>query len=242
MYNYSSWSPTTSSIAVATNENTNGYMLERSPSARTTLQAAFDLIPGEQEDEQLTADDSDIDCDELPESSLARVQSQEQLDRQDWETRGYQRTLNVGIPTSDDEDDGENNDPFPALMGELAITMSQKSLKASPTTDSTSTVSTDDYKQSPKAKQQKPEAKLTAKVTEIATAELKLSAPFQSISLPAISKQSTTTVATSSSTIASSTNATIPTIIHATPKSQSQSQEPQSDQQQEQQQQQQQTS
>lgn len=47
-YSYSSWSPaTTSTMIGATNENTNGYMLERSPSAKNTLQMAYELCPGE---------------------------------------------------------------------------------------------------------------------------------------------------------------------------------------------------
>lgn len=47
-YSYSSWSPTTTPAMMGTtNENTNGYMLERSASAKTTLQFAYDLLPGE---------------------------------------------------------------------------------------------------------------------------------------------------------------------------------------------------
>lgn len=43
-YNYSSWSPPAQS-----NDNTNGYMLERSISAKTTLQMAIDLCPDNEE-------------------------------------------------------------------------------------------------------------------------------------------------------------------------------------------------
>lgn len=39
-YNYSSWSPPAQS-----NDTTNGYMLERSQSAKNTLQLAFELCP-----------------------------------------------------------------------------------------------------------------------------------------------------------------------------------------------------
>lgn len=47
-YTYSSWSPTTTSTMMgATNENTNGYMLERSSSAKNTLQMAYELCPRE---------------------------------------------------------------------------------------------------------------------------------------------------------------------------------------------------
>lgn len=47
-YSYSSWSPTTTSSPMGTtNENTNGYMLERSSSAKNTLQLAFELCPGD---------------------------------------------------------------------------------------------------------------------------------------------------------------------------------------------------
>ena len=41
-YNYSSWSPPAQS-----NDNTNGYTLERSQSAKNTLQLAFELCPDE---------------------------------------------------------------------------------------------------------------------------------------------------------------------------------------------------
>lgn len=39
-YNYGSWSPPAQS-----NDTTNGYMLERSQSAKNTLQLAFELCP-----------------------------------------------------------------------------------------------------------------------------------------------------------------------------------------------------
>lgn len=47
-YSYSSWSPTTTPAMMGTtNENTNGYMLERSASAKNVLQLAYELLPVE---------------------------------------------------------------------------------------------------------------------------------------------------------------------------------------------------
>lgn len=47
-YSYSSWAhPSVASVSTVTNENTNGYMLERSLSAKNTLQVAFELLPGD---------------------------------------------------------------------------------------------------------------------------------------------------------------------------------------------------
>lgn len=54
-YNYNSWSPPAQS-----NENTNGYTLERSQSAKNVLQKAFDLCPEEEPDEQIQID-SDVE-------------------------------------------------------------------------------------------------------------------------------------------------------------------------------------
>lgn len=103
-YNYSSWSQSTVATvsAATTNENTNGYMLERSLSAKNTLQLACELCPNEvkmdgasqittyssthsftfptfQTSESFYVDSSD--CEELPEGTLARIQSQELLDQ-----------------------------------------------------------------------------------------------------------------------------------------------------------------
>lgn len=45
-YSYSSWAhPSVASVSTVTNENTNGYMLERSLSAKNTLQIACELLP-----------------------------------------------------------------------------------------------------------------------------------------------------------------------------------------------------
>lgn len=47
-YSYSSWAhPSVASVSTVTNENTNGYMLERSLSAKNTLQFACELLPGD---------------------------------------------------------------------------------------------------------------------------------------------------------------------------------------------------
>lgn len=47
-YSYSSWSHSSAAISsIATNENSNGYMLERSQSAKNTLALAFELCPSE---------------------------------------------------------------------------------------------------------------------------------------------------------------------------------------------------
>ncbi|XP_055695090.1 probable ubiquitin carboxyl-terminal hydrolase FAF isoform X2 [Lutzomyia longipalpis] len=56
-YNYSSWSPPAQS-----NDSTNGYMLERSQSAKNVLQTAVELFPedvSEEQDEPITQEDPD---------------------------------------------------------------------------------------------------------------------------------------------------------------------------------------
>lgn len=54
-YTYSTWSPPAQS-----NENTNGYFLERSNSARKTLERAYELCPEEEpEQEDVSGQDSD---------------------------------------------------------------------------------------------------------------------------------------------------------------------------------------
>lgn len=54
-YNYSTWSPPAQS-----NENTNGYFLERSNSARKTLERAYELCPEEEpEQDDVSGQDSD---------------------------------------------------------------------------------------------------------------------------------------------------------------------------------------
>lgn len=58
-YNYNSWSP-----SVQSNDNTNGYMLERSQSANNVLQKAFELCPDEEEPDVLM----DSDLEQLDES------------------------------------------------------------------------------------------------------------------------------------------------------------------------------
>lgn len=50
-YNYNSWSP-----PVQSNDNTNGYMLERSQSAKNILQKAFELCPDEEQDVLIDSD------------------------------------------------------------------------------------------------------------------------------------------------------------------------------------------
>lgn len=50
-YNYNSWSP-----PVQSNDNTNGYMLERSQSAKNILQKAFELCPDEEQDVLMDSD------------------------------------------------------------------------------------------------------------------------------------------------------------------------------------------
>ncbi|XP_055701076.1 probable ubiquitin carboxyl-terminal hydrolase FAF isoform X2 [Phlebotomus papatasi] len=54
-YNYSSWSPPAQS-----NDSTNGYMLERSQSAKNVLQAAVELFPEEEPDEPIIQVDTDV--------------------------------------------------------------------------------------------------------------------------------------------------------------------------------------
>lgn len=55
-YNYNSWSP-----PVQSNDNTNGYMLERSQSAKNILQKAFELCPDEEQDVLLDSDAEQVD-------------------------------------------------------------------------------------------------------------------------------------------------------------------------------------
>lgn len=55
-YNYNSWSP-----PVQSNDNTNGYMLERSQSAKNVLQKAFELCPDEEQDVLMDSDAEQMD-------------------------------------------------------------------------------------------------------------------------------------------------------------------------------------
>lgn len=55
-YNYNSWSP-----PVQSNDNTNGYMLERSQSAKNILQKAFELCPDEEQDVLIDSDAEQMD-------------------------------------------------------------------------------------------------------------------------------------------------------------------------------------
>ena len=55
-YNYNSWSP-----PVQSNDSTNGYMLERSLSAKNILQKAFELCPDEEQDVLVDSDAEQMD-------------------------------------------------------------------------------------------------------------------------------------------------------------------------------------
>ncbi|XP_059619571.1 probable ubiquitin carboxyl-terminal hydrolase FAF isoform X2 [Phlebotomus argentipes] len=67
-YNYSSWSPPAQS-----NDSTNGYMLERSQSAKNVLQTAVELFPEEEQDEPIIVQGGDADVGPLDEMNKTNV-------------------------------------------------------------------------------------------------------------------------------------------------------------------------
>lgn len=65
-YNFSSWSPPAQS-----NDNTNGYMLERSQSAKNTLTLAYELCPEEEQEETNESDVEQVEENRPPQQGTA---------------------------------------------------------------------------------------------------------------------------------------------------------------------------